>query len=61
MPVFKIVRFAVRPDACSEVEQAMREFALRNDQPKVICTARASPKVALPSMVFPAVSSPRAV
>ncbi|HZW90144.1 MAG TPA: hypothetical protein VFF12_13760 [Myxococcaceae bacterium] len=28
MSVFKIVRFAVRPDACSEVEQAMREFAL---------------------------------
>src|SRR5215831_20059888 len=28
MTVFKIVRFAVRPDACSEVEQAMREFAL---------------------------------
>src|SRR5215472_13584145 len=28
MPVFKIVRFAIRPDACTEVEQAMREFAL---------------------------------
>jgi hypothetical protein len=28
MPVFKIVRFAVRPDASTEVEQAMREFAL---------------------------------
>ena len=28
MPVFKIARFAVRPDARDEVEQAMREFAL---------------------------------
>jgi hypothetical protein len=28
MPVFRIVRFAVRPDARVEVEQAMREFAL---------------------------------
>ena len=28
MPVFKIVRFAVRPDARAEVEKAMREFAL---------------------------------
>lgn len=28
MPVFKILRFAVRPDARAEVEQAMREFAL---------------------------------
>jgi hypothetical protein len=28
MPVFKIVRFAVRPDARAEVEQAMRELAL---------------------------------
>ena len=28
MPVFKIARFAIRPDTCPEVEQAMREFAL---------------------------------
>jgi len=28
MPVFRIVRYAVRPDARVEVEQAMREFAL---------------------------------
>jgi quinol monooxygenase YgiN len=28
MPVFKIARFAVRPDARDEVERAMREFAL---------------------------------
>jgi hypothetical protein len=28
MPVFKIARFAVRPDTRAEVEQAMREFAL---------------------------------
>ena len=28
MPVFKICRFAVRPDGRAEVEQAMREFAL---------------------------------
>ena len=28
MPVFKIARFAVRPDARTEVERAMREFAL---------------------------------
>lgn len=28
MPVFKIARFEVRPDAQAEVERAMREFAL---------------------------------
>ena len=28
MPVFRIARFAVRPDARAEVEKAMREFAL---------------------------------
>jgi len=28
MPVFKIARFAVRPDARDEVERAMRDFAL---------------------------------
>jgi hypothetical protein len=28
MPVFRISRFAVRPDARGDVEQAMREFAL---------------------------------
>lgn len=28
MPVYRIVRYAVRPDARVEVEQAMREFAL---------------------------------
>src|SRR5262249_43664146 len=28
MPVFRILRFAVRPDARTDVEQAMREFAL---------------------------------
>jgi quinol monooxygenase YgiN len=28
MPVFRILRFAVRPDARADVEQAMREFAL---------------------------------
>ena len=28
MPVFKIVRFAVRPDARTDIERAMREFAL---------------------------------
>ena len=28
MPVFKIARFAVRPDARADVEKAMREFAL---------------------------------
>jgi hypothetical protein len=28
MPVFRILRFAVRPDARPDVEQAMREFAL---------------------------------
>ena len=28
MPVFRIVRFAVRPDARDDVERAMREFAL---------------------------------
>jgi len=28
MPVFKIARFAVRPDARADVERAMREFAL---------------------------------
>ena len=28
MPVFRIARFAVRPDARDDVERAMREFAL---------------------------------
>ena len=28
MPVFRILRFAVRPDARADIEQAMREFAL---------------------------------